>query len=125
MHASAMKAYLFGKVHKPEPGGATPKNVKSCAVWRRRPGRKTAACGLLPAGKGFGVRLAISVLLGVLLVPLLPGWAAWSAEDLAGPALAGLARAAFYDQAWAETERLSQLGLDAAAKEFGPDSPEA
>lgn len=55
-----------------------------------------------------------------MLLGLLGALPVWAADDLGA-----LARAAFYDQAWAETERSSRLGLDAAEKQFGPDSPEA
>lgn len=68
------------------------------------------------------MRLAFSILLGVLLwLPL----GARAAEVFAANPLGVLAREAFYDQAWAETERLSGLGLADAEKRFGADSAEA
>ncbi len=45
------------------------------------------------------------------------------AQDL--DALAVQARAAFFDTAWAEAERLDRIGYEGAAQEFGPESPEA
>jgi hypothetical protein len=45
------------------------------------------------------------------------------AQDLV--ALAAQARAAFFDTAWAEAERLDQIGYDLAAQRFGAESPEA
>ena len=45
------------------------------------------------------------------------------AQDL--DALAVQARAAFFDTAWAEAERLNRIGYEAAVPKFGPESPEA
>ncbi len=46
-----------------------------------------------------------------------------SAQDIEN--LAAQARAAFFDTAWAEAERLDRIGYEAAAQKFGPESPEA
>jgi hypothetical protein len=63
-----------------------------------------------------------------LLALVLFGLACSSAPAMAQDELAALAaqaRAAFFDAAWAEAERLNRLGHAAAATRFSADSPEA